>query len=569
MLGQCWALLALRLTLLRNTWSTGKWLSYLVVGVLGLGALAVAAAASAGMFFLGMWGLRSDYPVLVLAMLDGLVAAFLFFWFWGLVLELQRSDIIDLRKMLFLPVPLRMVFGLNFLASLFSPALLFFLPCAVALVAGLRVNYGPRAWLGLPLAFAFFLMVAAWAYYARGMLAILMENKRRRRVVLTVLPLCFVLLSQAPSVISNAIRRSEGKEEAVAWLSGPTAERVLVYGNVAVPLGWLPYGVWSVLQGDSLPAAASFLGLAGLAGLGLGLGYRATIRHYTGVTAERGKAGGPGAAAASERQVRPALTGRRTPWLDEDTGALTAACFLSYLRHPNIRILLIMPMCMGLFLLFMYRSGAYGGRLGGEGAWMPVIVLVWPFFNFSFVLFNIFGIDRNGFRGLVLFPTPRHKYLLAKNLAMFPFVAGLSLAFVMVAALLLRTESRLVLISCVQVLQLYLMYCLIGNVMSLYFPYGIGRDAMRVRSHRALVLALGMVSAALAGILLIPTTFPMLLDDLVAAWWGYRGWPIGLTVSAALLALTGLAYRISLRHTGDVLMAREQRILGALLEEDE
>lgn len=565
MLSQCWALILLKFTLSRNTWSSGKWAAVLVGAVLLILGLALALGLSVVMYMAGAHWLYGQDPLLVLGVLDGLVAIFVFFGWWGLLIELQRADVIDFRKMLFFPISLGAVFSLNFLASLLSPGLLFFLPCAVGLIAGFAAGYGPRMGLAAPLAAAFFLMLAAWAYYVRGMLAILMENKRRRRFIMTVLPLCFVLLGQIPSIAVHALKTHDGKSPSEGQIADPKIADALYYGNLVIPLGWLPFGMTALIENQTASAAFALLGLGGLTALGLGLGYRSTRRHYTGA----GRTAGIRARATTAKPAGVAITARRIPLLDEETSTLTLAAFANYLRHPNIRILLIMPVCMGLLILFINRSGVHEELAMTSHPWLPVMILVWPFFNFSLILFNVFGIDRNGFRGLVLLPTPRYKFLLAKNIALFPFVAGLSLAFVFAGALLLDTAPRLVAISVLQVFQLYLMYCLVGNFTSIYFPYRLGRDTMRARSNRAVMMLLGLVSAAVVAILLAPAAFCMMLDDLAAARWGYHGWPIGLIVSAVWLLATVFAYVFALRHAGDLLLAREQDLIAVLTRDNE
>ncbi len=563
MLGQCWALLMLKWAILRNSWSTAAWVSGVLLGltVLFLAALSLGLALAA--FFLGWRGVGGGQDSLALLLImDGAVVFFVFLYFWGLLFELQRSDVVDLRKMLHFPVSLPMVFGLNFLTSLLSPALLFFAPSAIGFVGGLALRYGPQVLLGLLLALAFFLMLGAWAYYARGVLAILMENKRRRRIIMAVLPLAFVLMAQVPNLLIQTqrerIERNGGKSD---W-SNEQAEYVVVLANAAIPIGWLPYGVWRLTTGAVFPAGLCLAGLSGVAGVGLALGFRSTVRHYRGETGPRRK---KTVALPPQRRV---ATAWRMPLLGEDTSAMLTAEFLGYSRHPNIRMLLIMPICMGLFLLFMYKNGAYGDR-NVQGAWMPLIVLVWPFFNFSMVLFNLFGVDLHGFRGMLLFPMPRHKYFLAKNLALFPFVAGLSLAFVLCAAALMDTAPRYIFISLIQVLQLYLMYCIVGNFISLYFPYRIARDTLRARANRPLMLLLGLVSMVVVSVMVIPTSVCLMLDDLVAAAWGPQGYSVGLIASAVLLAITAAAYAASLTHAGDLLLVREQRILESLSRDRE
>lgn len=562
MLGQCWALIVLKFRLMRSMWTGIHTFSLLVTVLTMLGLLALALAASVGLFFLGWQGLPRRDPLLALAILDSLVLFYLFFWAWGLLMELQRSDVIDLRKLLFLPISPRMVFALNFVASMFGPAMIFFVPASLGLIAGLSMRHGAQvfAW-GVPLAAGFFVMLAAWAYYARGWLAVMMENKRRRRLILTLLPVVFVLMGQLPGLISaslNNARRDPANKDVIRDFA---LDQTLLVINQAFPPAWFPYGLWSAGRGDHGAAAASVAGCAVVAGIGLLLGHGATLRFY------RGPSGGKARAGAAQREGRP-LTVRRWPLLDGETAALTGANFLSYLRHPNIRMLILMPVCMGFLIVFMYRSGAYAGARplaeGPAGEWAPVAVLVWPFVNFSYVLFNIFGIDRDSFRGLVLLPAARYRYVLAKNLALFPFVGGVSLAFVIGGGWLLGVPGKLMALSSIQVVQMFLLYAAIGNLVSIYLPHHMGWQGARSGNSRVLMLCIGISSALLLGIIMMPTTLCLFIDDIAREWWGYSGFPLGFPVSLGVLALTAGFYALMLRHAGDLLFEREQQVLERL-----
>lgn len=568
MLDQCWALIVLKFRLMRATWTGVHGASLVITLLTTFAMLVLSLGASIGLFFLG-WKLLPEMkdPIALLGVLDALVLFYSFFWAWGLLMELQRSEVIDLRKLLFLPISPGMVFGLNFVASLFGPSMIFFLPTSAALILGLAMHYGPQiiVWCA-PLAIIFFLMLGAWAHYVRGWLAVMMQDKRRRRLILTILPIAFVVLGQVPGMISATLQQMKFDPESKAKMQDLALDQVLLAVNHFFPPAWLPYGAWSTLHGDYRTAAACMAGCVAVAALGLLLGYLATLRFY------RGHAGGRiKASKRAARRSRP-LTARRLPFADEDTSALVAASFLSYLRHPNIRMLIIMPLCMGFLILFMYRSGVYGPggiKMSGVSEWAPMVVLVWPFFNFSYVLFNIFGIDRESFRGLILLPTARYKYLLARNLALFPFVGGMSIAFVIAGSFLLDIPGKMVAVSVFQVVQLFLLYTIIGNVVSIYMPHQIGWNGQRTGSSRVLMMCVGILSAALLGVLMLPTTLCFFIDDVAREMWHYEGFSLGIPVSVAFLAVTLCAYFFSLRHAGDLLFAREQRVLDRLLRDRE
>ena len=583
MLRQVWALIALKWTLLRHTWHAGRWVSLALAVGMSAGAVLLSLGAAVGFYFLGTAVTKTDSPAVRMLLLDLPAAVYLFFWLWGLLMEVQRNDIIDLRKLLHLPVSLPMIFLFNFVASLAGPLLLLSLPGAVALLAGLdrpstpveellapwQPWFAPRpvVWGGALLFAAFALMLSAWAYYLRGMLAILMENKRRRRLVLTLIPVFFIVLGQLPGLLSQMLQLHP--KGGAPSLDEQTMLHGLVWGHLVLPPAWLPMGLWALGKHAVSQAMLLCGGLLAMTVFGLALGYRATLRHYTG-------AGVPPAAlrakvvvakgVAGQKRAKP-VTLRRLPFVADDTAGLVWSFFTAYRRHPNIRLQMIMPLVFGLFLMFMYRAGAYGGRMASDRDWLPVAALVWPYLNFGVFLFNAFGADGPAFRGLVLLPTPRRRFLLAKHLALFPFVGGLAVLFVGLGAVLAGTRPYLAALSLVHVVCLYLLFCAVGAWMSVLAPYRIGRDAMRGRGDRSTMMMLGLASMLIVGLLSLHTVLCLNLDVLAAVLWKWQGFPPSLPATLLLLGAAILIYRVSLTHAGDLLMERETKVLAAVLRD--
>ncbi len=582
--GQVWALIALKWTLLRHTWHAGRWVSLALAVGMSVGAVMLSLGAAVGFYFLGTAAAKAETSAVRLLLLDIPAATYLFFWLWGLLMEVQRNDIIDLRKLLHLPVSLPMIFLFNFVASLAGPLLLLSLPGAVALLAGLNVPstpmekllapwqpwFAPRpvVWGGALLFAAFALMLAAWAYYLRGVLAILMENKRRRRVVMTLIPVFFIVLGQLPGVLSQVLQLHP--KGAGPSIDEQTMLHGLVWGHLVFPPAWLPMGLWALGKHAASQAMLLCGGPLLMTLLGLALGYRATLRHYTGagapLAALRVKGASAAGAVAAPKRAKP-VTLRRLPFVADDTAGLTWSFFAAYRRHPNIRLQMIMPLAFGLFLLFMYRAGAYGGRMTNDRSWLPVAALIWPYLNFGVFLFNAFGADGPAFRGLVLLPTPRRRFLVAKHLALFPFVGGLAVLFVGLGTVLIGTPRYLAALSLVHVVCLYLLFCAVGAWMSVLAPYRIGRDAMRGKGDRSTMMMLGLASMLIVGLLSLPTALCLSLDPLAAVLWNWHGFPLSLPATFLLLGLAVLVYRISLTHAGDLLMERETRVLAAVLRD--
>ncbi len=169
--------------------------------------LAVLGFCLAGVLFVvcllvGLFALDEAAPDVFLYVWDGLVIAFLFFWFTGLLTDLQRAEPLSLDKFLHLPVSLTGAFLVNYLSSLLSMNLVVFLPAVLGLILGLVFSRGPAMLLLLPLAAAFFLMVTALTHQFQGWLATLMTNPRRRRTVVVAVTMVFILLVQLPNLLN-------------------------------------------------------------------------------------------------------------------------------------------------------------------------------------------------------------------------------------------------------------------------------------------------------------------------------------------------------------------------------
>src|SRR5262249_27103071 len=122
-------------------------------------------------FALGVPLLGHAQPIVILMTWDVVVLGFLLFWTTGVIAELQRSELLAVEKFLHLPVSLRGVFLLNYLASFFSIALVIFLPAMTGLILALSVAHGPIVLVVfLPMAALVFSMTAL-TYQFRGWIA--------------------------------------------------------------------------------------------------------------------------------------------------------------------------------------------------------------------------------------------------------------------------------------------------------------------------------------------------------------------------------------------------------------
>lgn len=555
---QVWGLLALQYTLTLRSWSHGK----TVALFLGMAVFALMAAFSLGLS-VGLWSVGLKVlPALDaarrLALFDGLVLAFLMVTLWGFLIDLQRNDLLDLRKLMHLPVSPALVFTINYLYSLPSPALLFFLPGSVALALGLRQAGEPQALWVLPLAAAFYFMASAWIYHLRGWLAIALQSRRARRLLAVLIPAIVLPLSQLPTILNIVAPDSRAKD----WervLDDPLWMARMEQVSAALPPFWLAVGARGALAGDLRLAWATMGGMVLAGCVGLLLGYRATLRYY--------QRGGQGTSAVTGAKAnrRVPLTARKLPFLAHDTSAMTLAFLLDYARHPAVRSHLIMPPIMTILLC----ASAVTRERVSDSIWTsntPMIVLMLPFLGSAMLIFNLFGTDVRAFRGLVLMPAARHRILLAKNLALFPFVGSMACVVLAIAAAITQAEPRAIALQAFHIPAVYALYCVVGNLLSVYAPAPLSRDALRGQGGRLMLMFRGLAYAALSALLLAPTMTLLTVD--AYARHGAEGLEsTALWGSVAFFVAAIVLYRAVLVHTGDAFTAREQRVLAKLMKE--
>lgn len=376
------ALLALQYHLLRHSLTGGKLVAYLVMACLGVAALTFAGLLAGLFYYLGAFWIPDQPRPMTLLALNLILVIYFVGWFWGIAMEVQRSDVIDIRKMLYFPVPIALINAINFGVSLVGFTSLFFLSGALGLLAGIYQTVGQAVAIGAFAAGAFFFAAATWAYYIRGLMALWMSNKRRRRLLMSVLPLFFMAAGFLPMTLTHTVGTGQSGAEMLRWLIEPAqfvwVERV----SWCLPTGWLALALSGIVSAAGpvyLPVAC----LLGLGVLGYALGHRVTLRYCFGAESVTGIVA-PGGAAG-----RLPFTLRRLPGLSSDSSGLTLAAFLSFTRHPQMRTMLLAPFGMLLFLVLANSRSDFVG----QGLGVPAIVVIFPFFMFSAFFCNLFGMD--------------------------------------------------------------------------------------------------------------------------------------------------------------------------------
>jgi ABC-2 type transport system permease protein len=555
----------------------------------------------------GIFALHQAAPWIVMATWDGFVAGFIFFWMIGLMSELQQTELLSLDNFMHLPVSPAGAFLINYIGSSISLSLILFLPAMIGLGIGLTVSRGLTMLLLFPLIVTLFLMVTAITYQFRGWLASMMTNRRRRRTIIAVVSLLFILVFQIPNILTNfspgakakrqeresafkkydglkneyaagRITKDEFEKRSLANLAAWNSERkreeeknreILRLVNKVVPPGWLPYGAAAAVQGRGLPALAGIAGMGLIAIASLRRSYRTTIRLYTG-DFNAGRAGrkikikaAPDNPVKTKTRIRgqAAFLEKRLPWISEHASAISLMCFRNLIRAPEVKMMLLTPVIMLVI---------FGGMLAGKGS--NVSILLQPLIALGFAAFilifgmtgflgNQFAFDRGGFRALVLSCAPRRDILLGKNLSLFPF-AFIFMVFVIGVSQWMH-PMRLDHLAAVllQTIPMYLLFCLIGNLMSILSPITLKPGSGQPAPHqgiRVLFQILFMfVVPVLIGLTLIPLGVEALFSFMKWAVWFPAFLVLGMVQAAIMLWL----YRIALNWQGGLLQRHEQKIL--------
>jgi ABC-2 type transport system permease protein len=588
-----------------NQLQRGGLANKIILAILAVGIVLAAIGLFAGFFALA-FVFEKTPPTVLLFTWDGLVLVFLAWWGGGLMFDLQRSEGLSLTKFLHLPVSLSGVFVLNYFTSLFSINLFLFVPTMVGFSLGLSFAIGPIMLLLLPLVAAFLLMVSALSYQFQGWLASLMVDKRRRRTVIFLVTLAFILIFQLPNLI-NIYRPWEGKQDEIkeqiakeraeldralnakeitvaehqkrnaeaqrerakrsvegyqqTWKQ---AEQVGWLANLVLPPGWLPLGAMGLAEGNVFPALLGMLAMSLIGTASLWRAYRTTVRLYTG----QFTAGTTPAIVArpveaiKEKAVRPpdGLIARKILWLSEPASAIALGCFRSLTRAPEAKMLLLSP----VFLVVIFGGMFWRGNLDVPEMARPLMAygaMATIFLTLIQLVGNQFGLDRSGFRIFVLSPVARRDILLGKNLAVLP------VAMVLVSPLLIliqvmypmRVDHLVALVP--QFVSMYLLFCLVANFLSILAPMAIAAGSLKPASTRFLPILVQLFFMSMFPLVLAPTFLPLGIEfGLDALEWG-QGLPICLVLTVLECAAIIGFYRVVMTWQGNLLQAREQSIL--------
>jgi hypothetical protein len=574
-------ILWLRWRLMCNQWKRTRGLGAVITVIVGVSALMLAALCFAGALFGAIFGLDKASPQVVMGVWIGVTVFFLFFWMIGLFTELQRSETIDLQKLMHLPVALGQMFVINYLVSHFTLSIILVVPAMVGLSIGLAIARGPEMILLIPLALSMVFMVSAWTYCLRGWLATMMSNPRRRRTVIMCITLAFVLLSQGPNIYFNVFQNRSAlqgsHEEKQSQREARDASMKKMFENLVaaqrfVPPLWVPVGARALAEGNPLPALLGTLGCLGLAALGLRRAYRSTVRFFQGETGGTAAVKNSGAAkkvSAPRAKNKKDFLELSLPFVPEQSAALALATFRSLLRAPEVKMAWATSFIVTLILGATFFFRATPSMSDTVKPFVATGSIVLSIFFLAQFLNNQFGFDRDGFRSLILSPADRRLILIGKNLSALPVAAAFGLLLIILTTVHLHLTVLTVVATLFQLVSLLLMGGLAGNLLSILMPYRIQPGTMKPTKMPGLAMVVLMFCQFLFPIAMSP----VFIGPLLEMFWRRADLPgfvpVNLICSALLCGLMTILYWQTLAPLGRLLHRREIKILGAITVEVE
>ena len=158
---------------------------------------------------------------------------------------------------------------------------------------------------------------------------------------------------------------------------------------------------------------------------------------------------------------------------------------------------------------------------------------------FQFVA-NQFGLDRDGFRVLVLSPISRRHLLLGKNLAIAPITAGIGLALIAILSAWLKVPLLAALAALLQLGAMTLSLLIFGNLLSILLPFRIQQGSMKPTKPPFLKMLALFFCQTFFPVILAPCALPPLADLLWHRTGGSELLPVNLLLSLLLAVLVNL-----------------------------
>ena len=258
------------------------------------------------------------------------------------------------------------------------------------------------------------------------------------------------------------------------------------------------------------------------------------------------------------------LVEARLPGMSEPVSAIALGGFRSLIRSPEAKMMLLSPVIM----IPIFGSMLWRGRAGIPESLRPLVAIggmVLVLFGVIQLMGNQFGFDRDGFRVFILSPASRRDILLGKNLVFAPLVLGFAVILLTIVQVVCPLGLDHFLGMFPHFVSMYLLFCIFTNLMSIYTPVHVAAGSLKPSNPKTSTVFLQLLMFFfLFPLTQAPTLMPLGIETLSKFMGWTTGVPIYLLLCLVECAIVVVVYHFSLIWLGDLLQAREQKILESV-----
>ena len=542
-LNQLMALVRIRFQLTLNQIRKAGVANSILLTIIGVALVLFVVSSFIGTLTIGVAWLTDAETRRVMFAWNGLVVCFLFMWGINVMSRVQQNDAISIDKLLHLPITFHGAFLLNYVSSIANLTLLSFAPLMIGLAIATPLARGWPSAVAIPLTLSFLFMVTAITYQIRNWLAEKMKNKRTKGILMTVLPLLFVAVYLGLVELTKTRSFTSVLSEA--------------------GFGWLPTGIVDAESGDWFSGVRGILAMTAIGCASLFFAYKSSMRKFTGAGVRASKKNAMSSATSVNWLGSRMFTS--LPGVPDSASAVALSTIQSIRRAPEVYAALVPSIALAIFGT-PYLIGMKGYLIPGWAIdFLPLALISIALLGFPAFLFSTFSYDRDGFRAFMLSPVPRKDILLGKNLAIGIPTVILGWITMIILQCFIPVEPLWFIGSLICLPTSFLLLCLAGNAISVFFSLGLKRGSMTPVNTKiipVLMLYLGILVGplvALIPVMVVHVAVGLLERSIV--------WPLGwlyMLLSLLLLWVSWLVYRRSLVEFGDWLWKKESAILDTV-----
>src|SRR5262249_39286656 len=121
----------------------------------------------------------------------------------------------------------------------------------------------------------------------------------------------------------------------------------------------------------------------------------------------------------------------------------------------------------------------------------------------------------------------------------------------------------------IQLVSTYFLFSILANMMSILTPMAVAPGSMKASNVKIIPVLVQLAVMMFFPLVFLPAVIPIGIEALLSEFDILKGWPVSLTLSVLVLGLVLLVYRKLITLQGNLLLAREQKVLEVVTSKSE